>query len=103
MSDVNQSASTSTQRGVFTTTTTQQEQNPPIMAQASTDGLSLVRKRLRQQNTPTGTCDIIMESWRTGTTKQYRVYLDKWTNLRVVQYTQTDSNGIVLNPVVVHW
>ena len=80
LSDVNQSASTSTQGGIFTTTTTQQEQNPPIMAQASTDGLSLVRKRLRQQNIPTRTCDIIMESWRTGTTKQYRVYLDKWTN-----------------------
>ena len=27
-----------------------------------------------------GRDDIIMESWRTGTTKQYRVYLDKWTN-----------------------
>ena len=60
--------------------TSQQEQNPPIMAQASTDGLSLVWTRLKQQNIPTRTCDIIMESWRTGTTKQYRVYLDKWTN-----------------------
>jgi len=80
LSDVNQSASTSTQGGIFTATTTQQEQNPPTMAQGATDGLSLVRKRLRQQNIPPRTCDIIMESWRAGTTKQYRVYLDKWTN-----------------------
>ena len=69
LSDVNQSASTSTQGGIFTTTTTQQEQNPPIVAQASTDGLSLVRKRLRQQNIPTRTCDIIINRGELGLPK----------------------------------
>ena len=55
-SDVNQSASTSSQGGIFATTTTQPEQNPPIM------GLSLVQKRLGQRTIPTRTCDIIMKS-----------------------------------------
>ena len=50
------------------------------MAQTSTDGTSLVRTRLRQQIISERAWDIIMESWRTGTTKRYRVYLDKWKN-----------------------
>ena len=61
LSDVNQSTSTSTQGGIFTTTTTQQEQNPPIMAQASTDGLSLVRTRLK-----TFQHELAISSWNRG-------------------------------------
>lgn len=90
MSYVNQLADTSTQGGVPATAATQQEQNPPIVAQIPTDGMSLIRTKLRHQNISKRACDIIMESWRTGTTKQYRVYLDKWTNFA----TARDENPI---------
>lgn len=71
---------TSIQGGILAAAATQQDQTPPVVAQTSTDGMSLVRTRLRQQKISTRACNIIMESWRTGSTKQYRVYLDKWTN-----------------------
>ena len=90
LSDVNQSTSIFNQGGTFTTTTTQQEQNPPTMAQASTDGLSLVWKRLGQQNSPTRNCDIIMESWRTETTKQY------WISGQTLQQQKNETLAKVL-------
>lgn len=79
LSDVNQSAGTSAKGEISATAATQQDQDPPLMAQTSTNGMSLVRTKLSKQNISKRACDIIMESWRTGTTKQYRVYLDKWT------------------------
>ena len=80
VSNVNQPASTSTEGGLSSPVTTQQDQTAPSVAQTSTDGMSLVRTRLRQQNISARTWDFIMESWRTGTTIQSRVYLDKWKN-----------------------
>lgn len=80
VSNVNQSSSSSTEGRLLAAVASQQNQSPPVVAQTSTDGMSLVRRGLRQQNISTRTCDIMMESWRTGTTKQYRVYLDKWKN-----------------------
>lgn len=49
VSHVNQPASTSTQGGISSTAVTQQDQAPPVMAQTSSDGMSLVRTRLRQK------------------------------------------------------
>ena len=80
VSNVNQPASTSTEGGLPSPVTTRQDQTAPSVAQTSTDGMSLVKKRLRQQNISARAWDIIMESWRTGTTIQNRVYLDKWKN-----------------------
>ena len=79
-SDDNQQTSTSTQGRVPSTVATRPDQAPTTMAQTSNDGMSLVRARLRQQNISKRACDIIMEPWKSGTTKQYRVYLDKWRN-----------------------
>ena len=80
VSNVNQPTSSSTERRLLAAVASQQNQSTPVVAQTLTDGMSLVRTRLRQQNISTRACDIIMHSWRTGTTKQYRVYLDKWKN-----------------------
>ena len=52
--------------------------------------MSLVRTRLRQQNISARAWGIIMESWRTGTTRQYRVYFYKWKNF----VTTTHANPI---------
>lgn len=41
-------------------------------------GLSLIRQTLIGHGLSTTAKDIIMASWRTGTTKQYDVYLKRW-------------------------
>ena len=41
-------------------------------------GLPLIREQLNNRNiSPTAT-DIIMASWRSGTSKQYQTYLNRW-------------------------
>ena len=50
VSGVSQPASTSTPHGILATIATRQDQTPPIVAQTSTDGIPLIRTRLRQQN-----------------------------------------------------
>ena len=50
VSNVNQPASTSTEGGLPSPVTTRQDQTAPSVAQISTDVMSLVRRRLRQQN-----------------------------------------------------
>lgn len=52
----------------------------PSMAQTSTDGMLLVRARLRHQKISAQACNVIMELWRTGASKLYRMSLDKWRN-----------------------
>ena len=96
-SDVNQQTSTSTQGRIPSTVATRPDQAPPSMAQTSNDGMSLVQARLRQQNISKRACDIIMESWRSGTTKQYRVYLDKWRNVA----TERNENSICPSVAIV--
>ena len=49
------------------------------MAKVKIDGMLLIRGRLKIQDISERACEIILSSWRKGTTKQYRVYLDKWT------------------------
>ena len=42
------------------------------------DGLSLIRTGLAGGNISTRAQEIMLKSWREGTQKQYRVYLQKW-------------------------
>ena len=42
------------------------------------DGLLRIRKSLQSRGISQATQDIILNSWRTATQKQYRVYLEKW-------------------------
>ena len=44
------------------------------------DGLPLIRENLEDKDLSTAAQNIIMASWRKGTTKQYRSYLLRWTD-----------------------
>ena len=46
--------------------------------EAKPDGASTLRNFFRQYNVSPEVTDIIMASWRSGTQKQYKVYLEKW-------------------------
>ena len=52
--------------------------DPPTSQTTLPPSLSLIRKTLIGQGISTEAKDIIMASWRTGTTKQYNVYLRRW-------------------------
>ena len=56
----------------------------------------LIRGRLRMQDISERACEIILSSWRKGTTKQYRVYLDEWTQ-HASQRNQDPSTPTVAN------
>ena len=50
------------------------------MEKAKPSGLPLVRESLSRYNLSSSARDILMASWRPGTTKQYQTYLDRWRN-----------------------
>ena len=50
----------------------------PTVEEAKPDGVSTLRNSFRQYNVSPEVTDIIMASWRSGTQKQYKVYLEKW-------------------------
>lgn len=50
----------------------------PTMEEAKPDGVSTLRNSFRQFNISSEVTDIIMASWRSGTKKQYKIYLEKW-------------------------
>ena len=50
----------------------------PTVSQAPTDGLSLIRKGLQDKGVSPRAQEILLQSWREGTKKQYTVYLRKW-------------------------
>ena len=52
--------------------------DPPTAQTTLPPSLSLIRQTLIGQGISTKAKDIIMASWRTGTTKQYDVYLRRW-------------------------
>lgn len=52
--------------------------DPPIAQTTLPPGLSLIRQTLTGHGISRKAKDIIMASWRTGTTKQYDVYLKRW-------------------------
>ena len=47
------------------------QRKPPALQKTKSDRLALIRKNLEQQNLSKEAQEIIMTSWRTGTTKQY--------------------------------
>lgn len=50
----------------------------PTMEEAKPDGVSTLRNSFRQFSISPEVTDIIMASWRSGTQKQYKTYLEKW-------------------------
>ena len=51
---------------------------PPGETARPSDGLLLIRKSLQSRGISQATQDIILNSWRTATQRQYRVYLENW-------------------------
>ena len=49
-----------------------------VPGEITVDGLSLIRTGLAGGNISTRAQEIMLKSWREGTQKQYRVYLQKW-------------------------
>ena len=56
------------------------ERTTSNMAQNESSGASLIRKSLNRYDLSSTAQEILMASWRSGTTKQYRTYLNKRKN-----------------------
>ena len=48
------------------------------MAQTEPPSLSLIRESLGKYNLSSSAKDVLMASWREGTSKQYQTYLKRW-------------------------
>ena len=54
------------------------KQDAPTTQTTRSHGLPLIRETLNTRNISKEAKDVIMASWRTGTSKQYQVYLGRW-------------------------
>ncbi|XP_044166435.1 uncharacterized protein LOC114947296 [Acropora millepora] len=50
----------------------------PNLAQTESPSLSLIRESLAKYNLSSSAKDVLMASWREGTSKQYHTYLKRW-------------------------
>ncbi|KAL9972062.1 hypothetical protein ACROYT_G018301 [Oculina patagonica] len=50
-----------------------------IGGETAADGMSLIRESLRNKGISQRAQELILQSWREGTQKQYRTYLQRWT------------------------
>ena len=50
----------------------------PNLAQTEPPSLSLIRESLAKYNLSSSAKDVLMASWREGTSKQYHTYLKRW-------------------------
>ncbi|XP_028392200.1 uncharacterized protein LOC114531256 [Dendronephthya gigantea] len=65
-------------------------------SKAKPTGSSIIRERIKRHGLTSSTTDIVMASWRTGTAKQYSIYLTKWK-------TYCDNEGVdMFCPGVMH-
>lgn len=73
-------ATTSTPEGEqdFTNTTITPERDPPNVEKTKPHGVLLIRESLDRYVISSTAKDILVASWRPGTTKQYQTYLGKW-------------------------
>ena len=53
-------------------------QSPQHEKQAKTDGLSSVRQHYEKQGLSKHVTNVLLDSWRPATQRQYAVYLKKW-------------------------
>ena len=68
----------STENEEHTVPSQQSRDSAPSLSQAGTHPLPLVRRLLACQGLSKEGSEIIGKSWRSGTAKQYRTYLQKW-------------------------
>lgn len=55
-----------------------QPTSTPVAQQATPNGLSALREFFTQYNVSPDITKILMGSWRVGTQKQYKTYIEKW-------------------------
>lgn len=79
-------------------------QDPSVTQSPLSTGLPLIRETLNSRSISTAAKDIIMASWRTGTSKQYQVYLARWEQFcrlkGLNQMNASVENGIDYLPTV---
>ena len=51
---------------------------PSTVAATSSDGMQAIRTVIQKQGVSREAADIILKSWRPGTSKQYQPYIRKW-------------------------
>ena len=76
--NVNQQSNPSTENQEHTVPSQQSRDSTPSLPQAGTNPLPLVGRLLACQGLSKEASEIIGKSWRSGTAKQYRTYLQKW-------------------------
>ena len=57
----------------------QSRKGTSIGGKTAADGMSLIRESLRNKGISERAQELILQSWRAGTQKQYRTYLQRWT------------------------
>ena len=75
---IDSSAVTTTKEKDNTHSSKQSGSNSPALPSSRTNDLPLVWKSLKNQGLSAAASNIITQSWRQGTVKQYRSYLQKW-------------------------
>ena len=71
--------SATSQSAQHRTSAFQPRKGTSIEGTTTANGMSLVRESLRDKGISERAQEIILQSWREGTQKQYRTYLQKWT------------------------
>ena len=56
----------------------QQKEGAPVVS-IKTDGLSIIRKKIKREGISNKLIKILMQGWRPSTLRQYSVYLNRWT------------------------
>lgn len=55
-----------------------EREHSPTQPSTTINGMQSIREQLIEHNIPGDIADVVMCSWRTGTQKQYDVYIKKW-------------------------
>ena len=63
-----------------TVAVTQHLQNTPALSKTGADGLLHIRRSFKARGISEAACNLLMASWTTGTQKQYKDYIQKWSN-----------------------
>ena len=77
---------------------TRKGESTPSVEKVNNDGLSTVRQTLQKRKVSTRSANIIMASWRSGTQKQYNMYIRKWFQFscqRKISSFQVSINDIL--------
>ena len=76
--NANSSTNSSENIPINSHSSTQKKQNTPSAPKIKIDGLFIIRKKFIREGLSRKLIDIIMQSWRDSSIKQYKVYLNRW-------------------------